>query len=372
MGVYSSNLNNFNNHDYFPYSLDSDEIDTSLINNVDEAASEIIIQTEQNWYTMMKAVGISELSAIETNGDVIYEAANIGSFFTAIKNFFKKLFQKVAALFKTFAMKLYAGTRDAKTFCDKYKEQINTLTVPSDFEYQGYKFTHINEAHPFKNKNDTDDIESIEHDIDTTDPTSDSIKKRIEEFADADKQKDKKEDIRGNILRGKGKIDASEWDEEVFKYFHGEQTEKDTIDNISPSSYRDDIINSSKIKSVVDADFTEFKANYNNLMAKLDKKEKDLQNQTPVEDVNGNKVTDKAVEAKLKITKIWSEQRKFEYECITTVYNAQLKAIEEQNRQYKAVLVKLLSKSRMGTKKLDENAEFGVSHYNALDNINFI
>lgn len=383
MGVYSSSLSNNQNINYFPYNLDSDEIDTSMIHNANEAASEIIVQTEQNWYTMMKAVGLSELNAIETDGDVIYEAANVTSFFTAIKNFFKKLFQKIAALFKTFAMRIYANSRDAQTFCDKYKDQIESLTVPKDFEYQGYDFEHIDESVPFANWDDSE-LDKIQKDLGTIQDDDEAKKRKqdVDNYANTDKENDVREGIRGEVLfRNKSKkITTDEWEEEVFKYFHKNQTEKDTINNVSPTHYRDEIINANKYKSVIDEDFTKFRSEYNKLMQELEKMQNELSKHT-LRDTStpGNnnttgtkKETDPVVDIKLKLARIYADRNKFKYECASYVYNAQLNAIEEHNKQYKAVLVKLLSKSRMSTKKLDENTEFGVSHYNALNNINFI
>lgn len=383
MGVYSASMNTGYNNDYFPYTLESAEIDETLYaDDIYHAASKIILQTEQNYYMMMQAVGISELAEIEEG--VVLEASGTG-FFTAIKNFFKKLFSKVASLLKTFGMKLASMSKDAQSFCDKYRDDINNIKVPKDFDYEGYKFTHVDDAFKFEwpdgsNNSPATNIPDLIERIgktsggaDETDPdvvkNKPEYKTASEHFKDTDKKSEWFESIRGKTI-GKNKLDADDFEDEIFKYFHNNDTEPDTINNVDAKAYRDVICNSNSKKTIVNNNFDAFKAQYNTLMNTLEKMEKEYSNTTGVGSGGGN--TNPIASLQLQLVRWWNEEMKFWYECNTTINQAQLNAIAERNQQYKKVIVKLLSKSRMNTKDVDESAGFGMSHYNPLENLQFI
>lgn len=86
--VYSS----FNNNSY--------PLDSITETYEDKNISDIIYETETNWNTLMKAVGILELVSVEKHGEIIYEAVDIKAFFKKIKEFFKGLLEKISRLFK--------------------------------------------------------------------------------------------------------------------------------------------------------------------------------------------------------------------------------------------------------------------------------
>lgn len=371
MGVYSSvGAFSYNNTiDHFPYGLDSEEIEVneSFLMDSTRAASEILVQSEQNWKTLMEAVGISELNEIETG--VVTEAGSTGGFFAGVKKFFANLFKKIAGLFKTLLMKITSGCSDAEKFCDKYKNEINRLTVPEDFEYKGYEFTNIDKAISYNEGG------IIAKKLTTFDKDTTERKLLLDAAKENDKKTDLKDEIRAGILGKSGKVEDSEWSEEVFKYFHKNETDPDTIDSISPTSYRDTITKSSEYKTIINKSYNDFKSDYNTLISNLEETEKNINSQMPDKTGNPDPATVKADQENfskaLTACRTYIELEKFAWGLYTDFYNAGLNAIQERNRQYKAVLVKLLSKSMMKGAK-NESADFGISHYNALDNLNFI
>ena len=86
--VYSS----FNNNSY--------PLDSITETYEDKNISDIIYETEYNWNSLMRAIGIFELASVEAHGEVIYEAVDIKAFFRKIKEFFKGLLEKIGRLFK--------------------------------------------------------------------------------------------------------------------------------------------------------------------------------------------------------------------------------------------------------------------------------
>lgn len=375
MGVYSSvGAFSYNNTiDHFPYGLDSEEIEVneSFLMDSTRAASEILVQSEQNWKTLMEAVGISELNEIETG--VVTEAGSTGGFFAGVKKFFANLFKKIAGLFKTLLMKIMAGCSDAEKFCEKYKNEINKLTVPEDFEYEGYKFSNIDNKLTFNDggiaSKTLSDLKF--NDFNGFNVNNNDITNLLAAAKENDKKTELKDAIRGGIIPGNsGSLEESEWDDKLFEYFHNNEKDPVTISDIEPRSYRDTITKSSTYKQQINASFTEAKTAYNKLLSDLEKAENEINNKMPgktEEDENNQEKYSKMLTA----CRTFIELKKFSWGLQTEFYNAGLNTIQERNRQYKAVLVKLLSKSMTKGAK-NESVDFGISHYNALDNLNFI
>ena len=104
--------------------------------------SNIVYETEINYASLMKAVGFSELSEMESNGEVIYEAANFKAFFTKIKEFFTNILNKIANLFKKImnAIKDWFMSKAMKAFANSEAFK-NLKAVPKNFKYFGFNFT---------------------------------------------------------------------------------------------------------------------------------------------------------------------------------------------------------------------------------------
>jgi hypothetical protein len=142
MGVFSSN--SIYNEAYDNVDLLSSDIPYNESYDIDSGAvARIIAETETNWTNLMTMVGICELHSIETEGDVIYEAADGKGFFAKLKSFFINLLEKIKKLFKNFAVKLNSMFMDSKSFVKKYVQQIRSQysKLSDSFSVEGYKFT---------------------------------------------------------------------------------------------------------------------------------------------------------------------------------------------------------------------------------------
>ena len=149
MGLFVSNdnLNGYNSgyHTdlYSPY--DYTIYDEGVDINYTTLGYEIVAESQQEWNTLMKQVALNELAVYSSNGcrEVLYEAVDFSALFTRIKNFFKKLADKVKAIFHSFMAKLSSILSRDSTFAKKYGDDFirKVQNIRDDFEFKGYTFT---------------------------------------------------------------------------------------------------------------------------------------------------------------------------------------------------------------------------------------
>ena len=106
---------------------------------------EIVAESQQEWNTLMKQVALNELAVYSSNGcrEVLYEATSFSAVFNKIKEFFKKLAEKVKAIFHSFMAKMSSVFGKSSSFAKKYGQDfINKVqNIRDDFEFKGYTFT---------------------------------------------------------------------------------------------------------------------------------------------------------------------------------------------------------------------------------------
>ena len=150
--------------------------------NFYEASMVAVAESEAVYNNSMKEVGIAELRYFEENGqEIIYEAVDIRAFFNKIKMFFKKLLDKVKAIFHTFIAKLSSFVQSDKDFVRKYEKEFSRKwnDVKEDFEFKGYKFT-INDSTTVSTTTPTDnEVEALFiKEIEVDDPNAPGNKKK--------------------------------------------------------------------------------------------------------------------------------------------------------------------------------------------------
>ena len=129
------------------YSPVNESIDVSGYTNFHTLSLEAVAESERTYNNIMKSVGVAELRYFEEHGsEVIYEAGDISSFFEKIKMFFKKLIDKVKAIFHAFMAKLNSFIKSDKDFAKKYEKEFTEKwsNVSEDYDLiNGYKFTNL-------------------------------------------------------------------------------------------------------------------------------------------------------------------------------------------------------------------------------------
>lgn len=148
MGFYDStiheNFGSYSNLDFMDL-IDDASVPTLRENaSYMELALEGVAQSEENWSNIMKACALTELTHFqETGEEYVYTEATGSGFIASAKAFFKKIWEKIKAVFKKFAVMLGAFTKSGKDFVTKYRVDIASAikNIPSDAKIKGYKFT---------------------------------------------------------------------------------------------------------------------------------------------------------------------------------------------------------------------------------------
>ena len=93
----------------------------------------------------MEACAIQEFCYFEENGtEMAYTEAAGEGFWTSVKNFFKKIWEKIQSIFKKVIMQFMSWAKNDKDFLKKYEKDIrkNIRTQDStDIEVKVYPYT---------------------------------------------------------------------------------------------------------------------------------------------------------------------------------------------------------------------------------------
>ena len=183
-----------------------------------EGALMHVYENECNYNALMKAAGISELRYYqETGRDLfVHEAGAFSGFIEKAKAFFKKVIEKIKAIFHKFAAVLNQYTMKDKEFVKKYEKELYRKDL-KDFEFNGYKFAKPNF---FTN------ISLFEYDEAKSNSENSNDKKKsseeIEDWAD---------EFRGTLMETGSKLDESEFRQEFKdKFYNGDKESLDNID----------------------------------------------------------------------------------------------------------------------------------------------
>ena len=109
-----------------------------------EGALMHVYENELNYYSLMKAVGLSEMKYYQETGKELFlnEAGAFGSFIEKVKAFFKKVIEKIKSIFKKFIAAIDQYTLENKKFVKKYGQEIMRKNL-TDFEFEGYSFKEL-------------------------------------------------------------------------------------------------------------------------------------------------------------------------------------------------------------------------------------
>ena len=91
----------------------------------DEAALVAVAESEENYNAIIRSIGITEATYFaQTGREMVYTESVLGSIFTKIKEFLKKVWEKIKALFKRFLMMFDKFSKDDKSFLKKYEKAV--------------------------------------------------------------------------------------------------------------------------------------------------------------------------------------------------------------------------------------------------------
>ena len=207
--------------------MEDDSVKPSMYEDFTEGAMVAVAESETNYTRLMMGIGITEAVAYSETGEpMVYTESFIGDVVDKIKAFFKKLWDKIKALFKRFVLMFDQYFKNDKDFLKKYKSRILKSST-KDMTFSGYPFY---KSKGFKADNAASKIESADavvstikgkignYDLNTAEDALDRLSEKREEIIDQ---------FRGSLVE-QNSVDASNFHDELFEYFHG-ATSKETL-----------------------------------------------------------------------------------------------------------------------------------------------
>ena len=262
-----------------------------------EGALAAVCDIHENYNLFMNQIGIAELAAVENTGSLmVYTEGVLGDMVNAIKNFLKKIWEKIKSLFKRFMMMIDSYTKNDKEFITKYKKEIYSGKGLEDFSFKGWKFN----KDAFTKTKDVCDQCTLDSKIfnwqaGKTDKTEEELK-RLEEKYD-----DMLEDGRGKIislLGGKsGKYDSSEFTKELHAVFRSGEESKEELDDKDInamggiSGIANELMTSSDLKKTINNNIKAAKKAINTDEKEVERKQNEFFKSQPMDKDEADKET---------------------------------------------------------------------------------
>ena len=288
-----------------------------------------VYENQLNWNAIMKSVGISEMKYYQNTGRDLFvnEAGAVAGFIEKVKAFFKKVIEKIKQIFKAFMAKINSFIMSDKEFLNKYRADIRRKNV-EDLEFKGRELW----LKPLPTADfDYDSYSKVDVAENYTAPTD--SKMSSDEF---DKYKDV---LRANFLKSHTKatsLDSSEFRDEVEEIFKGDDPEVFDVTSTHVSDALKIIEDAKDAIKKADKAQKDSEKGINNFIKKLESKQKEIGKSKSTGDEfekENNQIhnIDQEIEAARCIA-----------DCNTVAYGVYVGALKDQNRQAKALCVKVL------------------------------
>ena len=333
--------------------MEDDSVKPSMYEDFTEGAMVAVAESETNYTHLMMGIGITEAVAYSETGEpMVYTEGFISDVVDKIKAFFKKLWDKIKALFKRFVLMFDQYFKNDKDFLKKYKSRILKSST-KDMTYNGYPFSKAKgvTSGTYINSDSIDDIKNaiaaIDKDIQDgiakqgIDPATNSA--GVDKFAE--QREDMLDNFRATTIEKSGSVDASDFAEELFEYFHGNTT-KESLSDSDPE------INTSNCIMILEKNKEATKAIqkildkigkiFDDMIKEVEKGMKET-NAKYTDDNNGKKIDKEANNTKFVNAKI-SLYRGIS-SIMTQYFGAALTASKDMNRQARAICAKAIVKS---------------------------
>lgn len=325
-----------------------------------EGALMHVYENECNYNAIMKSVGISELRYYQETGKdlFVHEAGAFAGFITKIKLFFKKVIEKIKSIFAKFAAKINQFTMDDKKFVKKYQNEILRKDL-TDFEFTGYTFAGIDTF--AKHISDTSEIEAhanaLEH-IKAYDPKQAADQHAINAnnykysddgaygaFKDSDAKDDFLETCYAKIAKKSGSMTLDEMRSEIKDLIYGDGG-KETLDHIDRRKTLDTIENTSKTLKTVEKAKNKIVNSLEKISSEFDKLAGKINKAIPAKDLKDNESDNAKLKNSNTVIKAagqWADIFKSLANAYTEAFGMLSAGYKDQNRQCKAICVKMLS-----------------------------
>ena len=206
----------------------------------DEASLVAVAESEENYNSLVKYIGVTEASYFaQTGREMVYTESVFGSIFTKIKEFLKKVWEKIKALFKRFIMLFDKYSKDDKSFIKKYEKAVRRASG-EEIEFKGYPFSEAT-LQKFDINNDIFSVagKPITGWFAACASGVKSGNNAADEFDAIDKFREDPEDtfdtLRGKLLNKNESISSGDFSKELFEATHGSSS-KESLDDKDKSA----------------------------------------------------------------------------------------------------------------------------------------
>lgn len=392
MGIYSNfNTSSFDDGSFEPRNLFAECGETATY---EELSLAMVAESEQNYNAIMKAIGLNEVNYFAQNGEeIVYEAGGVSNILSKVKEFFKKLIEKIRQILHAFIAKMASFASNDASFVQKYQKEFSEKwsKVKSDYEFNGYKFTIKTDGASAVRatiKGEVTDTVKACCSNDTAAAigaatgysganlatilggNNGDTKKALDDIRD--NKEDIQDKLRGTVAAavvtafGANSISgdsftASEFSKELFEAFRNGESAKQGIEIKKEFSVADivgDVKNTDKFKKAAEKYSKAVTDGIKDYVKDLDKLERDLTKIQTGDDMK--KANDKTAASNTvsEILGIVSEANSLAKDYSSYQVQANgivLQALSDKNRQAKAIMVKVIG----GGKKVNESAEYG-------------
>jgi len=338
--------------------LNDDSLDTVFSESMDltECGLQAVIDINENYNMIEKALMGNELVYMEQTGkEYEYTEVVVEGFIESIKNFLKKVWEKIKALFKRFIMKIDSYMKNDKEFVQKYKKEIYSGKDLSDFTFKGYKFTLDNLTNAIKkcgiSESNFKTFEGIEKNAGDSkagqfyDANNDNFKKDNEKFTD-EAEKERGEVAVAAGAKSGGSMDATEFRKALFEAFRNGESEKEELDKINLSDYATELMTSKQTKKELNDAYKASDRTIKDTEKVLNSIIKGGHHELPVKPSgdtqqakDNDKEKSKHYEARVTGANYYLKWTHLSAELLTAVNAEGLRAINDRSRQYKACIV---------------------------------
>lgn len=360
MGLYSTKINN----DYSnAVSIDLNTVEESKYDSFDEAAIMAVVESEQNYNKLMKAVGIAELNFLEENGtEMVYTEATTKGFFAKVKDFFKKVIAKIASVLKAFFAKINSFIMSDKDFLKKYQKDLTAVSGNlKDMTVRGYTFTITAPALTQALADNTVSKFVKESDPDKLSAASEDVCDAVIAKGEDDAIEEMLEEYRGVAIGDSSKYDESEYQKVLYEKFRNGESSKDEI-SVNIDHEINVLKTAEGLKKKAEDEFKKQERLINDFISKLEKAERNVENGKGQDGVamttQGKRI--RAINTVIRAYKGVTGVN-------TKVFGAYLQAMKDQSRQAKAICVKALTYK---APKNESGVEYGTTG-SFLENVEF-
>ena len=279
-----------------------------------------VYENECNYNAIMKAAALSEMKYYnETGGDLfVQEAGALSGLVDRVKKFFLKVIEKIKSICKKFVAKINQYVMKDKDFVKKYGKELMKKTDLTDFDFNGYPFPMTA----------GDGVTGTAYTSTVTDVKSDSTSDDLNDIIEKN---------RGLIVKG-SPMTESEFREELNEKLYGD---KETFDVKSLRGYLEIISNHDKDIKAAEKAEREITKSIDNAIKTMEKEAKSSTNDA----LNKNKTDAERDTAESNVKLLNNKIDVYRAYCndMTVYYGAYVKALNDRNRQAKAICVKALS-----------------------------